>query len=174
MGLYVLAQPEVHQVNVRLQRSPHCYDSWPYTQSPLPGSAARRNLADSWKGSNITARGFRGSSSTGWYARQRMRTRHGNLVNSSALEGSRRSVSTAISVSRLTIIGTIFIPMSFITSVWGTNFREFGSGSRPVWMLFASMVPLILLSYLIYNWDTLKKLGHKMRSTRRRKADLEI
>ncbi|KAF2120081.1 hypothetical protein BDV96DRAFT_641938 [Lophiotrema nucula] len=83
------------------------------------------------------------------------------LANSSVLEESRRSADTGIRVQRLTIIGTVFIPLSFVCSIWGTNFKEFGSGSKPVWMLFASTGPVILLSYLIYNWDAFKRLYRK-------------
>lgn len=75
------------------------------------------------------------------------------LANSSVLEESRRSADTGIKVQRLTVIGTIFIPLSFVCSVWGTNFKELGSGLRPVWMLFASVGPVVILSYLIYNWE---------------------
>lgn len=95
------------------------------------------------------------------------------LANSSVLEESKRSADTGIRVQRLTIIGTVFIPLSFVCSVWGTNFKEFGSGSRPIWMLFASAGPVILLSYLIYHWEAIEQLFHKMIPQRGEVADEE-
>ncbi|RHZ45767.1 hypothetical protein CDV55_100058, partial [Aspergillus turcosus] len=70
------------------------------------------------------------------------------LANSSVLEESRRSAEMNVSVQSLTIIGAIFVPLSFVCSVWGMNFKELGSGSNPLWMWAATAVPVSLLTYL--------------------------
>ncbi|KAK2591957.1 hypothetical protein QQS21_010363, partial [Conoideocrella luteorostrata] len=71
------------------------------------------------------------------------------LADSSVLEESRRSAEMAMTVQRLTMIGTIFIPLSFVCSMWGMNFQVLGSGSQPLWMLFASAAPVLFVTYLI-------------------------
>ncbi|KAL8882800.1 MAG: hypothetical protein Q9198_000260, partial [Flavoplaca austrocitrina] len=86
------------------------------------------------------------------------------LANSSVLEESRRSANTATRVQRLTVIATIFIPLSFVCSIWGTNFEELGSGTSPMWMLLMSAVPVIMFSYLIYNWEMVLGLYRKITS----------
>lgn len=80
------------------------------------------------------------------------------LTNSAMLEEARRSASMAMRVQRLTVVATIFIPLSFVCSIWGMNFTELGSGTKPLWMWFASAAPVILFSGLIYTWDLLKDL----------------
>ena len=83
------------------------------------------------------------------------------LANSSALEESRRSAHLAMRVQRLTLIATIFIPLSFACSFWGMNFKELGSGSRPLWMWLMSAAPITFFSYIIYRWSTLTRLYRK-------------
>ncbi|KAL8938929.1 MAG: hypothetical protein Q9211_002980 [Gyalolechia sp. 1 TL-2023] len=80
------------------------------------------------------------------------------LAYSSVLEESRRSADMAVRVQRLTMIATIFIPLSFACSFWGMNFKELGTGSRPLWMWLASAAPIILASYAVSCWSTLTKL----------------
>lgn len=84
------------------------------------------------------------------------------LANVSVLQESRHSADMAMTVQRLTVIGTIFIPLSFVCSVWGMNFRELGTGSQPLWMWFATMAPVILVAYLVYRWDFLMSLYTKI------------
>ncbi|KAL2070237.1 hypothetical protein VTL71DRAFT_13263 [Oculimacula yallundae] len=80
------------------------------------------------------------------------------LANSSVLEEARRSTELNMVVHRLTIIGTIFIPLSFVCSAWGMNFEEMGSGSQPMWMLAATIGPVVLFAYAVYRWDAAKRL----------------
>ncbi|KAM7214454.1 oligopeptide transporter [Rhypophila decipiens] len=75
------------------------------------------------------------------------------LANMAVLEESRRSVDMSRTVQRLTVIGTIFIPLSFVCSVWGMNVEELGTGSQPMWMWIVSALPVVLFSYLVYNWE---------------------
>lgn len=83
------------------------------------------------------------------------------LADSSVLEEARRSAELAMTVGKLTMIGTIFIPLSFVCAVWGTNFEELGSGSQPIWMLFATSVPVLLLVFAMYRWESLKQWRRK-------------
>ena len=84
------------------------------------------------------------------------------LANSSVLDESRRSANMGMRVQRLTIIATVFIPLSFACSFWGMNFKELGNGSQPMWMYPASASPIVLLSYLLCHWSTLLKLCHRV------------
>lgn len=80
------------------------------------------------------------------------------LANNSQLEESRRSHKTAREVAKLTVIATIFIPLSFVCSVWGMNFAQLGSGTQPLWMWVVTALPIVSLSLLVYRWDAVVKL----------------
>ncbi|KAM7205139.1 hypothetical protein V8F20_003276 [Naviculisporaceae sp. PSN 640] len=84
------------------------------------------------------------------------------LANMAVLEESKRSVGMSRTVQRLTVIGTIFIPLSFVCSVWGMNFEELGTGSKPMWMWIPSAVPVVVLSYLIYNWEAVLRVSRRV------------
>ena len=64
------------------------------------------------------------------------------LADSAFLMGARRSTELSLVVHRLTIIGTIFIPLSFVCSMWGMNFQELDTGALPLWWWPVSPCPL--------------------------------
>lgn len=80
------------------------------------------------------------------------------LADSAVLEEARRSAETALSVQRLTTIATVFIPLSFVCSIWGMTFEVFGTGSQPLWKLFVSAVPVVGFALVIYYWDGLGRV----------------
>lgn len=61
-------------------------------------------------------------------------------------------------VERLTALATIFIPLSFVCSIWGMNFLEMGSGLLHFWMWFATAGPIIVFSLAVYHFDFVRKL----------------
>lgn len=83
------------------------------------------------------------------------------LANSTMLKEARLSAAMGMRVQRLTFIATIFIPLSFVCSIWGMNFKELGSGTKPLWMWFASAAPVVLFALIMYTWDALFKVFQK-------------
>ena len=75
------------------------------------------------------------------------------LVNAAALEDSRRSAENAMRMQRLTVLATIFIPLSFICAIWGMNFREFGTGNLSIWLWFVTAAPVLCVSFVIYFFE---------------------
>jgi hypothetical protein len=60
------------------------------------------------------------------------------------LTEARKSTETAISVARLTKLAFIFIPLNFVTSFYGMNMKQFGSGNVSLWIFFATaLAPII-------------------------------
>lgn len=55
-------------------------------------------------------------------------------------------------VGRLTWLGTwvavLYVPLSFVTSVFGMDFAEFGSVDKPLWIWAIISVPVLLMSIL--------------------------
>lgn len=84
-----------------------------------------------------------------------------NLGESANLEEARRSTELSLVVHRLTVIGTIFIPLSFVCSLWGMNFQELGTGSLHLYWWPVSAVPFVIFSYVVYRWEGLKEMWRR-------------
>ncbi|KAF4552206.1 Hypothetical protein D9617_10g071860 [Elsinoe fawcettii] len=68
------------------------------------------------------------------------------LVFAVAQEGLRNSVQ----VERLTLLATIFIPITFTCTFFGMNFAEFGTGTAPIWIFPVVLGGVALISVLLY------------------------
>lgn len=75
------------------------------------------------------------------------------LANSSILEESRRAFENAERVRKLTVLATIFIPLSFTCSIYGMNFKELGTGELPLWIWAATTGVVLILSSFVYHLD---------------------
>ncbi|KAJ4135094.1 hypothetical protein NW768_004709 [Fusarium equiseti] len=79
------------------------------------------------------------------------------LANASVLDESRRSANNAMRVQRLTVLATVFIPLSFVCAVWGMNFKEMGTGILPMWWWVVTAVPVLILSLVIFFSEAIRK-----------------
>lgn len=61
---------------------------------------------------------------------------------------TRRSFAETANISRLTILALIFIPLSFVSSLFSMN-SENAPGHRYFWVYFAVAVPVTLIVYLV-------------------------
>ena len=71
------------------------------------------------------------------------------IMQKASLEESRKGLSQAAVVGRLTLLAFIFLPLSFATSLFGMNFREFGSGQLSIWVFAATLIPLLAISLCV-------------------------
>ena len=79
--------------------------------------------------------------------------RHHSIYTSfAALEDSHKSVRYADSVGRVTSLAFFFIPLSFITSIFGMNLAEFGTGEVRFWVVVATAVGLLI--FVVSAWST--------------------
>ena len=83
------------------------------------------------------------------------------ISNGVMLEGSRRAIATADRMHRLTLLAFFFLPLSFTTSLFGTNFKQFGTGTLSIWVLFATIVPVTVLATVICFWDRISTINCK-------------
>ena len=80
------------------------------------------------------------------------------LASNSVLAESQRSYANAMRVQRLTYVATVYIPLSFICSVWGMNFAEFGQGTLSIWWFPVTFVPTLFITLLVlFRWDSMVK-----------------
>jgi Mg2+ and Co2+ transporter CorA len=58
------------------------------------------------------------------------------------LEDNKKSIEQAVTVNRLTKLAFIFIPLNFVTSAFGINLIELGTGKAELWMVVVACVTL--------------------------------
>lgn len=77
------------------------------------------------------------------------------LSNFSILEAKRAGHEAKL-VTQLTKatnrITYIFLPISFVTSVFGMNFRQFGQGTLSIWIWVGVALPLLVICVLLVQW----------------------
>jgi Mg2+ and Co2+ transporter CorA len=61
---------------------------------------------------------------------------------------SRRSFAETANISRLTILAFVFVPLTFVSSIFSMN-ADHGPGGRHFWVYFAVALPVTLVVYLI-------------------------
>lgn len=75
------------------------------------------------------------------------------LVNNDSVQAANRSAKEAQLVTQLTKttnrLTFIFLPISFVTSVFGMNFVQFGQGELSIWIWAVTTIPLLVICVLI-------------------------
>ena len=69
-----------------------------------------------------------------------------------AIEQAKKGIQQNERVKRLTQLAFIFIPLSFVTSLFGMNITALGTGSAKVWMVVVSVIVtyfVISLSWIL-------------------------
>lgn len=83
------------------------------------------------------------------------------------LTESRKATEQACSVTRLTLLAFLFLPLSFTTSFFGINFRELDEGLN-LWIWAATSIPLFVLVLVCYFWTdvlgTVRAARHRVRN----------
>lgn len=61
------------------------------------------------------------------------------------IQASQRSIKEAVSVKRLTLLAFIFIPLSFVTSLYGMNVKEISGDGVRLWVFFVTAICVMFL-----------------------------
>lgn len=70
------------------------------------------------------------------------------IMNNTALSESRRAISQARLVGRLTLLAYFYIPLSFTSSFFGMNFSELNNGSDlHIWLFFVTSIPVLFFPH---------------------------
>ncbi|KAJ4362422.1 hypothetical protein N0V83_010515 [Neocucurbitaria cava] len=73
------------------------------------------------------------------------------LVSSVALVESRKQITLATQVTKLTILATVFLPLSYCTSIFGMNFIELEELRIWIWVVVTICVGIVTV--VVYQWD---------------------
>lgn len=71
------------------------------------------------------------------------------IANHAMLIESKKATVQAEGVTRLTLLAYYFLPLNLITSFFGMNFKENGTGKIGLWLTFVVLVPIFVLSCVL-------------------------
>ncbi|KAJ5736152.1 uncharacterized protein N7483_001277 [Penicillium malachiteum] len=78
------------------------------------------------------------------------------IMTNFSIAESKRTAEESRLVGELTKLTNrltfIFLPISFVTSVFGMNFKQFGQGSLDIWIWVAVSVPLLMVCVILVEW----------------------
>jgi CorA-like Mg2+ transporter protein len=76
------------------------------------------------------------------------------LTNRVVINEAKKAMEQTERMKKLTMLATFFIPLSFTSSVFGMNFKEFGNQSvLSIWIWVVVTVPIVFMTAVIYLWD---------------------
>ncbi|TGO51361.1 hypothetical protein BOTNAR_0359g00110 [Botryotinia narcissicola] len=73
-----------------------------------------------------------------------------SLVNTAAFQEAAKGVANAQRVEQLTLLATIFVPLTFTCSIFGMNFAVFGQGELQLWIFAPVAAGVVALSYALW------------------------
>lgn len=76
------------------------------------------------------------------------------LSSNTAFMESVKSISNARRVERLTLLATIFLPLTFTCSAFGMNFSLFGQGKLSIWIYFPTAAIVVGASLLAWYFSS--------------------
>ncbi|KAK4040860.1 hypothetical protein C8A01DRAFT_15321 [Parachaetomium inaequale] len=84
---------------------------------------------------------------------------------------SRRSMLEAANVSRLTLIALVFVPLSWVASLFSMS-EDYSPGRKNFWVYFATALPVLILvlSLSAVQWDQLEGKLNRIGADSRRQA----
>jgi len=74
-------------------------------------------------------------------------------MNKAAIEESRKAIEQSERLKKLTLLATLFIPLSFSSSLFGMNVDLLGQSTVGFWWFLVVCIPITLFAYILYLWD---------------------
>ena len=74
-------------------------------------------------------------------------------MNKATIEESRKAIEQSERLKKLTLLATLFIPLSFSSSLLGMNIDLLGQNAVKFWWFFVLCIPITLFAYTFYLWD---------------------
>lgn len=80
------------------------------------------------------------------------------IMNTSMLEVSRKSIRVNEYLARLIVLAFHFLPLTFLTGIFGMNLKKFGQGQLSIWVFNILLIPVMLLGMVLYLWNEVKQV----------------
>jgi Mg2+ and Co2+ transporter CorA len=78
------------------------------------------------------------------------------LESQKSVEQSQMSIAQSRQINKLTRLAFVYIPLSFVSSVFGMNVREI-QADPSIWVFFVTAVSFTLLSVCVVSWQNIRK-----------------
>lgn len=75
------------------------------------------------------------------------------MINAANIAEAKRSIEHGKTLFRFTWLASIFVPLSFTTSLFGMNVIELGQGDLHIWVWAMVTIPIFLLSVVFLFWN---------------------
>ena len=84
-----------------------------------------------------------------------------------SLEDSQINTQRSDSAARLTSLGFVFIPLSLVTSIFGMNVQELGSGNVKIWIALTTAIVALIVVFLLWAllgwfWPSISSLNKRL------------
>jgi CorA-like Mg2+ transporter protein len=80
------------------------------------------------------------------------------MMSNASIRESQKAIVQAEEVTKLTRLAFIFIPLSFLCSFFGMNFKQLGTGTLSIWIWFATSAPAVIMALLLLELRFQKRL----------------
>jgi CorA-like Mg2+ transporter protein len=91
-------------------------------------------------------------------------------MNRVMIQESRKAIEQSERVKRLTLLATLFIPLTFSSSLFSMDLELFEQEPRKIWWYIVVCIPITLLTYVWFIWDFAAIRRMLSRFSRRKKA----
>lgn len=72
------------------------------------------------------------------------------FMSSLSVQDSRLSIAQAQRGSRLTILAFIYVPLSFVTGIFGMNIRQINESGLEIWVCFVALAAVVFLTVPVF------------------------
>jgi Mg2+ and Co2+ transporter CorA len=81
------------------------------------------------------------------------------LLSTMSILESQKSIEQSEQVNKLPRLAFVYIPLSFISSVFGMNVKEI-QANPSIWVFFATAIAFTFLSICVVSWQNIKKWAY--------------
>jgi Mg2+ and Co2+ transporter CorA len=86
------------------------------------------------------------------------------VMNNASIEESRKAINQAEGVAILTRLAFVFMPLNYVSAVFGMNFSQFGQGPLSLWIWPAVSIPVLLISIVLVRTNVIDTFRRSFRS----------
>jgi hypothetical protein len=94
------------------------------------------------------------------------------FMSSVSVQDSRLSIDQAERGSQLTFLALIYVPLSFVTGIFGMNIQQINGSGLNIWVCFVALVPVIFVTVLVFL--AVKLYGSRKGARKRLAYDTEV
>ena len=72
------------------------------------------------------------------------------FMSSVSVQDSRLSINQAQRGGQITLLALIYVPLSFVTGIFGMNIQQINGSGLNIWVCFVTLVPVVLITVLVF------------------------